>query len=227
MTNSETALVVIDLQKESGFGLFGLDDVVRNTQRMIDACCAAGVPVIYTRQINRRDGVGLSLDEPRHPDGEPCFYADNRDSIEIMEEIKPRETDIVIDKYRWSAFFDTSLDLMLKSLGVKRLIIGGVVTDGCLMTSVFDAYFRDYRIHLVHDMCTASNEGAHMAALTIMANWVYSLEVLDTDNMIQCLEGRQYAAWHADDADALQFTPETLRETFGKLTAPEEKRSAG
>ena len=88
------------------------------------------------------------------------------------------------------------------------------------MTSVFDAYFRDYRIQLVHDMCTASNEGAHMAALTIMANWVYSLEVLDTDNMIQCLEGRDYKAWHSDEVDALQFTPETLRDTFGKLTAP-------
>lgn len=220
MTNSETALVVIDLQKESGFGLFGLDSVVQKTQRMIDACRSAGIPVIYTRQINRHDGVGLSLDEPRHANGKPQFYADNRDSIEILEDIKPQDSDIVIDKYRWSAFFDTSLDLMLKSLGVKRLIIGGVVTDGCLMTSVFDAYFRDYRIHLVHDMCTTSNEGAHMAAMAIMANWVYALEVLDTDNMIKSLEGKEYTAWQADKADALQFTPETLRETFNALTSP-------
>lgn len=223
MEPRETALVVIDLQKESGFGLFGLDAVVRNTQRMIESCRAAGIPVIYTRQINRHDGVGLSLDEPRHASGEPQFYADNRDSIEILEAVKPRDTDIVIDKHRWSAFFDTSLDLMLKSLGVKRLIIGGVVTDGCLMTSVFDAYFRDYRLQLVHDMCTTSSEGAHMAALTIMANWVYALEVLDTDNMIKCLEGRQHAAWQADKVDALPFTPETLREAFGTLTAPADK----
>jgi nicotinamidase-related amidase len=220
MKKSDTALVVIDLQKESGFGLVGLDGVVRNTQRTIDACRAAGIPVIYTRQINRHDGVGLSLDEPRHANGEPQFYPDNQDSIEILDAVKPQDSDIVIDKYRWSAFFDTSLDLMLKSLGVKHLIIGGVVTDGCLMTSVFDAYFRDYRIQLVHDMCTASNEGAHMAALTIMANWVYALEVLDTDNMIQCLEGQDYVAWHADEADALQFTPDNLRDTFGKLIAP-------
>ncbi|MCA1772103.1 MAG: cysteine hydrolase [Halomonas sp.] len=225
MTKSETALIVIDLQKESGFGLVGLDGVVRNTQRTIDACRKSGIPVIYTRQINRHDGVGLSLDEPRRTNGEPQFYPDNGDSIEIMEAVKPQATDIVIDKYRWSAFFDTSLDLMLKSLEVKHLIIGGVVTDGCLMTSVFDAYFRDYRIQLVHDMCTASNEGSHMAALTIMANWVYALEVLDTDNMIQCLEGQDYASWHADEADALQFTPETLRDTFGKLTAPSASSS--
>lgn len=223
MRTSETALVVIDLQKESGFGLFGLDEVVRNTQRMIASCREVGIPVIYTRQINRHDGVGLSLDEPRHASGVPQFYADNSESIEILEAVMPRDTDIVIDKYRWSAFFDTSLDLMLKSLGVKRLIIGGVVTDGCLMTSVFDAYFRDYRLHLVHDMCTASNEGAHMAAMTIMANWVYALEVLDTDNMIQCLEGREYAAWQADQVDALPFTPETLSETFSTLTAPAGK----
>ncbi|MCK2041631.1 cysteine hydrolase [Chromohalobacter sp. TMW 2.2308] len=224
MKTSETALVVIDVQKESGFSLRGMDGVVRNTQRMIEACRAAGIPVIYTRQINRRDGIGLSLDEPRQASGEPHFYADNRDSIEIVDEIRPQKTDIVIDKYRWSAFFETSLDLMLKSLGVKNLIIGGVVTDGCLMTSVFDAYFRDYRIQLVHDMCTASNEGAHMAAMLHMANWVYSLEVLNTDNMINCVEGHAYAAWQADDADALQFTPETLRETFATLTAAANKQ---
>lgn len=220
MTTSDTALVVIDLQKESGFGLFGMDEVVRNTQRTIEACRAAGIPVIYTRQINRHDGVGLSLDEPCHASGEPLYYADNCDSIDILDEVAPEDGDIVIDKYRWSAFFETSLDLMLKSLGVKRLIIGGVVTDGCLMTSVFDAYFRDYRLQLVHDMCTASNEGAHMAALTIMANWVYALEVLDTDNMIACLGGGDYTAWQASEADALPFAPETLRETFGKLVAP-------
>ncbi|WP_017431200.1 cysteine hydrolase family protein [Vreelandella jeotgali] len=220
MTTTDTALVVIDLQKESGFGLFGMDAVVRNTRRTIAACRAAGIPVIYTRQINRHDGVGLSLDEPRHASGEPQFYADNRDSIDILDEVAPEDGDIVIDKYRWSAFFDTSLDLMLKSLGVKHLIIGGVVTDGCLMTSVFDAYFRDYRLQLVHDMCTASNEGAHMAALTIMANWVYALEVLDTDNAIARVGGGDYTAWQASEADALPFEPETLRETFGKLVAP-------
>lgn len=61
-----------------------------------------------------------------------------------------------------------------------------------------------------------------LTASTIMANWVYSLEVLNTDNTIKCLEGHEYAAWQVDDADALQFTPvETLRETFGTLTAPE------
>jgi len=218
MKTSETALVVIDLQKESGFGLFGLDSVIHNTQRMIAGCRAAGIPVIYTRQINRHDGVGLSLDEPRDASGEPQFYSDSRDNIDILEAVKPQATDIVIDKYRWSAFFDTSLDLMLKSLGVKNLIIGGVVTDGCLMTSVFDAYFRDYRINLVHDMCTASNEGAHMAAMTIMANWVYALEVLDTDNMLQSLADKPYTAWQADKVDALPFTPETLRDAYGALT---------
>lgn len=217
MSIERSALVLIDLQKESGFGLEGLDEAVHNSTKVIEACRANGIPVIYTRQINRADGIGLSKGEPLDENGAPQLYNATSDAIEIFDDIQPRDTDLVIDKYRWSAFFDTSLDLTLKSLGVTNLLIGGVVTDGCLMTSVFDAYFRDYRVHLIRDLCAASNEGAHMAALMMMANWVYNLEMYSADELIHRIEGRNYQCWTSDTIDSLQFTPETMREQFAKL----------
>ncbi|WP_153461703.1 MULTISPECIES: cysteine hydrolase family protein [Sediminibacillus] len=221
MSIEESALVLIDLQKEGNFGLERMDKAIRNTQEVIQACRENGIPIIYTRQINRADGIGLSRQEPLKEDGTPFFYASNTENIEIVEEVKPLETDIVIDKHRWSAFFDTNLDIILRSMGVKNLIVGGVVTDGCLLTSVFDAYFRDYNVHLVKDMCAASNEGAHMASLMIMANWVYNLKVYNTPKIIQQINGDGVNCWESNEVDSLQFTPENMRQQFAKL--PQDK----
>lgn len=217
MDKTKTALVLIDVQKESEFGIEGVDSVVSNTETLIAACRKAGIPVVYTRHINREDKIGLSNEEPLNEHGKPVFYDNGTNAVEIMDSIKPEKGDVVIDKYRWSSFYDTSLDLILKSMGVRHLIMGGFVTDGCLMTSVFDAYFRDYQVNLVKDMCGATNEGAHMASMMIMANWVYDLAIYDTSEIIRKLNGESYKSWEPSYPDQLQFTPENMREVFKGL----------
>mgnify|MGYP001770792032 CR=1 FL=1 len=217
MNTNNTALVLIDLQKESNFGLEQMEEVITNSKRLIDGFREKNIPIIYTRQINRADGVGLSLGEPLNEDGTPFYYNASTESIEIFDEIKPQDGDIVIDKYRWSAFHETSLDLTLRSLNVTDIVIGGVVTDGCLLTSVFDAYFRDYKIHLVKDICGASNEGSHMASLMMIANWVYALKMYDTTNILKRINGEKYYAWESDKVDSLHYNAENMREIFNKL----------
>ncbi|SIS04671.1 Isochorismatase family protein [Peribacillus simplex] len=69
-------------------------------------------------------------------------------SIEIIDEIKPHKNDIIIDKYRYSGFYESSLDLMLKSLDIKHLIIGVVFTDWFVLATVLDTYYRDYQVNL-------------------------------------------------------------------------------
>ncbi|MET3682766.1 nicotinamidase-related amidase [Alkalibacillus flavidus] len=220
MTNKRSALVLIDLQKESNFGLDDMDSIIENTKKIIPAFREADIPVIYTRQINRVDGAGLSKGEPLNEDGTPYFYNAASDQIEIFDEIQPLDSDIVIDKYRWSAFYETSLDLMLKSLNVEHLYIAGVVTDGCLMTSVFDAYFRDYQINLIHDMCGASNEGAHQAAMLTMTNWVYNMKIFSTDELMKKLNGEAHQYFQADQVDQMQFTADTMQAKFNEITNP-------
>lgn len=217
MQADDTALVLIDLQKESQFGIDDLDTVVNNSRTLIDGCRRAGIPVIYTRQVNRADGVGLSRCEPLDDSGRPALYAGDSDAIEIFDDIAPNPGDIVIDKHRWSSFYATNLDLVLRSLNVRNLIIGGLVTDGCLMTSAFDGYFRDYQLHLVKDICATSNEGAHMAAILIMANWVYGLEIYNSQELVKRLEGEPFRHWSSPGVDTMQFTPETMRQVFASL----------
>ncbi|MFD1039807.1 isochorismatase family cysteine hydrolase [Virgibacillus byunsanensis] len=222
MNIQESALVLIDLQKESNFGLLQMDEVIKNSKKVIDACRSKNIPIIYTRQINRTDGVALSKGELLQENGQPFYYNSDSENIEILDEIKPNKEDVVIDKYRWSAFFETELNLVLKSMGVKHLIIGGVVTDGCLMTSVFDAYFRDYDIHLIKDISSASNEGAHMASLIIMANWVYNISIYDSNNFMKRINGEEFNKWETTEADVLKFTPENMREIYNQLQLRKE-----
>ncbi|QHS23380.1 cysteine hydrolase [Virgibacillus sp. MSP4-1] len=217
MDKTNTALVLIDMQKESEFGIQGVEQAVQNAELLIAECRKKGIPIIYTRQINREDTIGLSNQEPLKEDGTPVFYHDGTDAVDILDKMKPQEHDIVVDKYRWSSFYGTNLDLILRNMGVKHLLIGGFVTDGCLMTSVFDAYFRDYQVHLVKDMCGATNEGAHMASILMMANWVYDVEIYNTNELIKKLTGNSYKSWKSSYPDQLQFTPENMRRVFSEL----------
>ena len=150
-------------------GIEGVENVVATAEGVIAACRVAGVPVVYTRHVNRRDGVG------------------------------------------------TSLDLVLRSLGVRELFIGGFTTDCCVLTSAYDAYAFDHRASLVPDMCAASNPGSHQAAILMMANWVYGIELLTAEQLIKKVAREPYRSRTATAPDQKQFTAETLEEAYRSL----------
>lgn len=218
MNLKETALLLIDLQKESGTSdVVGMNDVVQNAKLLVETCREKGIPIIYTRHISRSDGLGLANKEPVNDQGEPIYYHAGMENIEIMDEIKPRKNDIVIDKYRYSGFYESSLDLMLKSLGIKHLIVGGVLTDCCVLATALDAYYRDYQVSLVKDMCGTTTLGAHMASILMMVNWIYDLKVYDTKQLANQLKGKEFYVWESSSPDQLQFSPSNVREVFSKL----------
>ena len=219
MNEKNTALLLIDLQKEGGTSdVVGMDAFIEKTAALIKQCRRKGIPIIYTRHLNRGDAVGLANREPLNEKGEPLYYHTGTDAIYIMEEVKPEPGDIIIDKYRYSGFHESSLELMLKSLQVNHLIIGGVLTDVCVISTAMDAYYRDYQINLVKDMCGTTTEGAHMAAILMMANWIYDIEIYDAHQLSNKLSGEEYRVWKSEGPDELQFTPDNLREVFEKLT---------
>ena len=214
---SQTALLLIDMQKESQYGIRGLDEAVAAAERVIAACRAAGVPVVYTRHVNRRDGVAVSSNEVFDPEGLPMYYRGDTDAISVIDAIEPRVQDVVIDKHRWSGFHGTSLDLVLRTLGTRELLVGGFTTDCCVLTSVYDAYALDYRVSLVPDMCAATNTGSHRAAVLMMANWVYGIEIVTADESVKKIAGEPHRSWRAAAPDQKRFTAETLEASYDSL----------
>ncbi|WP_018924869.1 cysteine hydrolase family protein [Salsuginibacillus kocurii] len=214
MNKEHTALVLIDMQQETNYNLPQLKDILKKTRELATVCREQGIPVIYTRQVNRADGIGLSSMEPITNEGRPFYYDASSSSIDIFPEIAPHEEDVVVDKYRWSAFYETPLDLFLRNQGITDLIMAGFVTDGCLMTSTYDAYFRDYTMHMVHDLTATTSEGAHMSAHLTMGSWIYNMTYYTAMGMMKKLNGADYQSFKPEQPDSLPFTPETLRETF-------------
>jgi biuret amidohydrolase len=212
-----TALLLVDVQKESQYGIENVDEAVAATVPLIETCRRLGVRIIYTRQISRVDAIGLPNNEVLDEQGRPVYYRSDSDAADVIDEVAPQSDDIVIDKHRWSGFYETSLDLMLRSLDIKHLIVGGFVTDGCLMTTVFDAYARDYQVTLVKDICAATNSGSHKAAILMMANWVYDIEIVNAAEIIKKLRGEPHVSWRSTGPDQLQFTSGTLDDVFAKL----------
>ncbi|PSL40842.1 nicotinamidase-related amidase [Salsuginibacillus halophilus] len=214
MNPATTALILIDMQKETNYELPELDGILAKTKTLADECRAQGIPVIYTRQINRADQIGLSKGEPITSDNKPYYYNDDSDAVEIFDEIAPKSGEIVIDKYRWSAFFETSLDLMLRGQGITDVIMAGFVTDGCLMTSTYDAYFRDYQVHMVHDLTATTSQGAHMAAHLMMGSWIYNITFYRAVEMGRYLRGESYQSFAPAGPDSLQFESDHLAQVF-------------
>lgn len=216
-TEGQATLLLVDMQEESQYGVQGVDEAVAAATRVLAACRRAGTPVVYTRHVNRRDGVGLSLDEVFDAEGLPVYYRSGTDAVAVIGAIAPRPEDVVVDKHRWSGFHGTSLDLVLRSLRTTELMVGGFTTDCCVMTSVHDAYALDYRVSLVPDMCAATNSGSHKAAVLMMANWVYGLEVIGADEVVKKVDGEGYRSWRATDPDQKQFTAATLEDAYAAL----------
>jgi nicotinamidase-related amidase len=216
-SSAPSALLLIDMQKESRYGIEGVDEAVAAAEGVVAACRAGGMPVVFTRHVNRRDGVAVSLDEVFDPEGLPVYYRADTDAATILDALEPQPEDVVVDKHRWSGFHGTSLDLILRSLGVRELFVGGFTTDCCVLTTVHDAYARDYRVSLVPDMCAATSTDAHRAAVLMMANWVYGIEIQAAAELVKKIAGDPHRSWRATAPDQRQFTAETLKESYDSL----------
>ncbi|KJH85771.1 isochorismatase [Pseudomonas fluorescens] len=215
--NNKNALLIIDMQQEDGFVLDHFDTVQTNTAALLETARRLRVPVIYTRHINQADGTDLPHGEPLAADGGPSSYRAGTRQVEIIERLAPQPEEIVIDKSRYSAFHRTDLDARLKALGVDTLIICGVQTDVCVLSTAFDAFALGFHIQLVSDACTTTTPAGHYSALLIMANWVYALEILTCAECLRALENRKYLSLIPERPDLFAHQPHELESTIARL----------
>jgi hypothetical protein len=92
-----------------------------------------------------------------------------------------------------------------------------VLTDVCVMTSVFDAFALGYRVRLVGDACTTTTQAGHYSALLILANWVYALEILTTTECRRALQQLEYVSLIPEHPDLFAHQPHELQSTIARL----------
>jgi ureidoacrylate peracid hydrolase len=85
--------------------------------------------------------------------------------IEIVAELQPRGDEIVIPKHRYSAFFGTDLDMLLKARGIQTLVLAGTATNNCVDGTGRDAYYNGYYVVVLSDGSAAPTEEIQRATL--------------------------------------------------------------
>ena len=171
-----SALIIVDMQNgfchENGFmNKIGLDwttsrDAVEPVKRLAQAARAAGLPVFYTRYALNPDYSDAGLLPEIHPQiVEVGGMVRGTWDGDIVDELAPEPGDRVIDKTRYSAFYDTTLEQQLRDLGVDTAIVCGVTTNVCVESTVRDAFFRDFRIVVPSDATAAVSADLHEGAL--------------------------------------------------------------
>ncbi len=170
LKKSKAALLVIDMQRffldpeSSGFACGGVA-ILPTLQRVIAAFRKADRPVIYTRHVHRPDGMDAGI-LGWWWDG---MCIEGSPESEVHQKIAPLSGEKVVLKHRYSAFYNTDLETVLRCLQVEDLVVSGVMTNLCCETTARDAYLRDYRVFLLADGTGTVCEEMHLATLMNLA----------------------------------------------------------
>jgi nicotinamidase-related amidase len=216
-----TVAIVVDLQRENYVeGSCPVADyslVLKNAAKVIKACRTAKIPLIYTKHWLDPKGHDNRAYEPRNQFGAPRGSLAGAHLSEICDEVAPLEDEIIITKQRFSAFYNTRLENILRRYDIRNLVICGVWTEHCLETTVWDAAVRDYRIALVKDACGGSTTISHKAAILNMANWLFGGAILATDEFAKALQGQDFKAWHFRESNEFPYTLESMERMYESL----------
>jgi ureidoacrylate peracid hydrolase len=180
---AKSALLIVDMQNDfctEGGWLHsrGIDvspnrKPIKSLQALIGAFRTSDLPVIWVNWGVRKDllNISPSLRHAHNPKGDEPGLAQpvpgTRSEVikfgswgaQVIDEINPGERDVQIVKHRFSAFWDTETDAILRNLGVKTLFIGGVNMDQCVMTTLEDASFLGYDTILIEDATATTSPG--------------------------------------------------------------------
>jgi len=136
--------------------------VLPNIRRLQLACCNAQIEVIYSVIENMtRDGRDRSLDYKISGIDVPRGSED----AQVLREIAPADDEMIFRKTSSSVFISTNIDYVLRNLGVRSLIVTGIMTDQCVESAVRDACDLGYLATLVTDGCTTASAERHEQSL--------------------------------------------------------------
>jgi len=186
LKKDKAALLVIDMQHffldpaSPSYTCGGLA-ILPNLVKAIHAFRQAGRPVIYTRHVHHPDRIDAGILgwwwEGMCLEGSP--------ESEIHQDLSPLPGEKVVFKHRYSAFYNTDLETILRVLKIEDLVVAGIMTNMCCESTARDAYFRDYRVFFLADGTGSVNEEMHLASLVNLA-FGFSF-VTDVDTIVDQL----------------------------------------
>jgi nicotinamidase-related amidase len=183
--SGKTALVVVDFQ---GGDLSGPQasyehEHLNKAKSLVAACRAQDVPVVWIQEVHKSHlaDIGRELDGSEGPH---CI--EGHPGTEIAHGLGPVGEEFHIRKRRYSSFFATELDIVLKAYDVDSLIMIGGFTDICILYTSVDAHQRDFFINVVTDVVAGSSVKAHDDALK-MIHYLQHKSLVTSDEVMTWL----------------------------------------
>ena len=164
------ALLIIDMQNDfvnPATRLYSprAKELVPVINQLTRAARASRLPVIWVIQEHRRQ----LADFGREADISPTHCVEGTPGAALIDGLIRADGDFTVIKRRFSGFYATDLDLLLRCLSCNTIFLAGIATDGCVEATAVDAHARDYYVRVVSDATDAVSEAAHEAALAAMS----------------------------------------------------------
>jgi nicotinamidase-related amidase len=196
------ALLVVDMVNDFVTGVLGgvrAQAMVPRLAMLLRRIRAAGMPVIYCSDSHL---AGVDAELIVHPD----HAIRGTWGAEIVPELVPEPADFSLTKRRYSAFFGTELEPLLRELGIDTIILTGIATNGCVRHTAADGFFHGFKIVVVSDCCEQRDEAGHLLGLEQMER-SYGAKVVTSGELgeesVDGLAERLGVAHTPDDVDVL------------------------
>ena len=162
----KTALIVIDMENAfidpaSPLCIKNALATVPTCGKVIEKARERKIPVFFVNRVYRKNGSDVEFTRYQSwYDGGRYLAPESTGprSIDVPAEFKSKKGDYCLIKPRFSAFFQTELDLILRRLGIRTVILTGTTTPNCIRTTCYDGLSLDYNILIVEDCCSSNTE---------------------------------------------------------------------
>jgi ureidoacrylate peracid hydrolase len=203
---SHTAILVVDTQHEwagpdgymakEGYGIEAAKVILPKLKKLLDNGRKAGVPIIIIGHVGSSENewyhsdVFLEHFQRTHKGAYVEYPVCEKGSshVDFMPEVQPLPGDCVVYKHRYSAFVNTDLDIILRSKGIRTVIVSGMATDVCSGGTARDAFYHNYYVVFLKDCNAGTTEEAHNRECQMIDQWFG--EVVDSSEVFKCWENK-------------------------------------
>lgn len=191
-----TALVNVDMQNLFVSKARRGPETLKRINLLAELCRAAGILVIHTRAVLRRDGSNMGIMGEMTPIVHEGVITEGNETAALHRDLVVAPADVLVDKPRFGAFHGTDLEVILRSRRIETVIISGISTEACCDTTAREAHARDFRVLFLSDgtACSCSDqekaESVHQAALDVLGGLF--ARVLTIDELVGSIQGRAH-----------------------------------